>query len=521
MNVHKFCFIICANDERYLEECLWYVDRLSVPEGYEKERIVIRGAVSMTSGYNQAIRQTDAKYKIYMHQDVLLVNRDLLSELLDAFRDSSVGMVGIIGKKQFMASAEYSRNWDAGTLELFNGTDAYYINHSSEGKRWVDVTATDGMFMATQYDLAWDEEGFTGWDFYDISQSIRFQKAGYRIVVPCIENIEGIWVFHNAGQCEYDMWEKCREIFCKKYETEGYRYTRSEWTEHREEQKAKQQQVMAAFERGDFNETGRLLLQLESNDLDSKLAYVAFYLVIIGEEMKAYGGIVSKGLQKFEEFVNEYDEVSFVLRRFYFKVEDDSWDILSKKLREERISMKWLWAASHQCVADPNRLWWRVFAKYEEEIRSLMREGEILEAEKLLSQLDKNWRGKDGSIFFILIRVFRREVEKGVRQTVFDLSQDPDDLVRHFIRLKLYLRRVEFGLPELYQHEVYEYCVQTGVSDHLIFQILQNNIFYKEQFCRNLAQLFEREEGAGSMRAELYNQLAESEGKKEAEVSNE
>ncbi len=520
MNQHKFCFIICANQERYLEECLRYIGNLRVPEGYEKETVVIRGAKSMTSGYNQAMQQTDAKYKIYMHQDVLLVNQDLLPELLSVFQSASVGMVGIIGKKEFMQSAEYSRNWDAGAAEVFNGTDAGFFNFSPEAAEgWLDVAAADGVMIATQYDLPWDEE-FDGWDFYDISQSERFREAGYRIVVPCVEKAEDVWAFHDAGQCEYDMWEKYREKFCRKYSAKGYQYVRSPFIKNRSERREKQSRVMAAFGRQDFDEAGRLLMQCESGDLNSQMAYVVCYLVIRGEEMMAYNRILSGSLQEPDTFPDAYDEVKFMLRRFYFGQADGAWEVLREKLHEGKISMKFLWVVSHECVADSNRLWWRVFARYEEEIRSLVMQGEIIEAEKLLLQLDEKWRGKDGNILLILIQVFRREVEKGVQRGVFDYSLDPDELTRHFIRLKYYLRRVEFGLPERYQREAYEYCEQTGVSDYLILRILQNNIFYKEQFCRNLARIFAEEEGSGSMRAGLYTQLAESERKKK-EVSNE
>ena len=38
--------------------------------------------------------------------------------------------------------------------------------------------------MMTAYDLRWDEETLTGWDFYDAFQSINFLENGYRIAVP-------------------------------------------------------------------------------------------------------------------------------------------------------------------------------------------------------------------------------------------------------------------------------------------------------------------------------------------------
>ncbi len=511
INKRKFCFIICVNNEGYLEECLWYIDRISVPDGYEKEHVVIRDAKSMTSGYNQAMKLTDAKYKIYIHQDVLLVNVNLLSQLLTAFEDPSVGMVGVLGKREFILSAEYSEHWDTGAVEVCNGTNAIYFNFSPEAKGWTGVRAIDGMFMATQYDIPWDEEHFDGWDFYDISQCEQFRRGGYRIVVPGIPSLEENWAFHDAGQCEYDGWEHYRRIFCEEYEDQGYHYMTAEWVKHRDEIREKQNQIMNVFSANDFNKAGEMLMQLEAGEMNSQLAQVACYLVIMGEEMSAYGGIVSSVLQEFDEFVREYEQVKFALRRFYFEERSGAWASLQNRLRAGKISMKFLWVAAHESVADPNRLWWRVFAEYQKEIRELMKQGEILEAERLLQQMDEKWRGRDGNIFLILIYVFRREVESGMQRTVFDRFADPDDMIQHFIRLKLYLRRIEFGLAQEYQREVYDYFVQTNVSEYLIFQILQKNIFYKEQFCRNLSLLFEREEGTDSMRSKLYRQLAEQE----------
>ena len=67
MNAYKICFIMCVNDQLYLNECISYIEHLSLPEGFEREIIPVEGAVSMTSGYNQAMRQSDAKYKVYLH----------------------------------------------------------------------------------------------------------------------------------------------------------------------------------------------------------------------------------------------------------------------------------------------------------------------------------------------------------------------------------------------------------------------------------------------------------------------
>lgn len=509
MNDHKFCFIICANNERVLEECLWYIDHLLVPEGYEKETLVIRGASSMTSGYNQAMKQSDAKYKIYLHQDVLIVNTKILLDLLDIFKEPSVGMAGVVGKKEMLSSGAYTRAWDAGAAVVCNATGCYSFNWPyDENERYIEVTAIDGMFMATQYDLLWEEDSFDGWDFYDISQSVRVCQEGFRIVVPCIGKEEA-WIFHDAGQCEYGEWDKYRKIFCEKYASIGYQYMALDWGYSEEELGAKRQAVFAAFAEGNYEKTTKCLENLGADHLNNSLAYVVLFLKVRAEELMACGYTRYEYADKMDTFIHDYDEVKFMLRRIYFGYEDEAWEHLWQGVCAGTYTMKMLWAVSHICVYDASRLWWNVFARYQKAVRSFLLQGEILAAEQLLTQLDEKWRGKEGNMLLILIRVFKREVEKGVSPTVFDLSQNPEKLTAHFIRLKLYLRRVEFGLPERYQDEAYDYCKKTGVSDYLIFHILQNNIFYKEEFCRKMSQLFAKNEGVCSMRANLYAQLAQ------------
>ena len=40
---------------------------------------------------------SDAKYKVYLHQDTLVVNKHLVADLLSIFADELVGLVGVIG----------------------------------------------------------------------------------------------------------------------------------------------------------------------------------------------------------------------------------------------------------------------------------------------------------------------------------------------------------------------------------------------------------------------------------------
>ena len=96
---NKIAFITCVNDEDMYNECLLYLQSLHVPDGMSVEYIPVRGASSMCSGYNAGARRTNARYKVYLHQDVLVVNKNLIQDLLSIFRDEEIALVGMIGSR--------------------------------------------------------------------------------------------------------------------------------------------------------------------------------------------------------------------------------------------------------------------------------------------------------------------------------------------------------------------------------------------------------------------------------------
>jgi hypothetical protein len=104
-------FITCVNDEEQYENCLRYVDALQVPSGYTVQNIAVLGASSMAEGYQRAMETSTARYKIYLHQDVYLVHRGVLSDLVSLFkRYPRLGMVGVEGATRLPKAVLYSVN---------------------------------------------------------------------------------------------------------------------------------------------------------------------------------------------------------------------------------------------------------------------------------------------------------------------------------------------------------------------------------------------------------------------------
>ena len=101
MNEEKICFIICTNDAFLMRECRLYIENLELPEGFELEIQEIRNARSMAEGYNRGMHQSDARYKIYLHQDVLIVYKRFLFEIINIFqKQPQTGMLGILDSRK-------------------------------------------------------------------------------------------------------------------------------------------------------------------------------------------------------------------------------------------------------------------------------------------------------------------------------------------------------------------------------------------------------------------------------------
>ena len=187
MNDKKICFIACVNDDDFFSECLLYISRLYIPDGFELEVLSIDDADSMTGGYNKAMMASDAKYKIYLHQDTFITDRFFLQEMVDIFTsDQTIGMIGIVGTPKMsddgcMWNAERigdiydDYNSDIGKTDLYSRLGTYDL---------ISVEAIDGFLVATQYDLPWRDDLFTEFDFYDASQCMEFIRKGYKVIVP-------------------------------------------------------------------------------------------------------------------------------------------------------------------------------------------------------------------------------------------------------------------------------------------------------------------------------------------------
>lgn len=220
MNDKKICFIMCVNSQLFYDECIQYIERLVIPDGFELDLITITDAQSMTSGYNEAMQASDAKYKIYMHQDVFIVYPYFLQSVLDIFAsDEKIGMIGVVGAEKMSPDGVIWHEWRRGDLyegdieEWFDDFSYEDYRYKLEDGLW-NVQAIDGLIMITSEDVPWREDIFDGWDYYDVSQSFEMIRAGYKVVVP--EQVLP-WCLHDDGMLNMKNHDKYRRKCLQEY----------------------------------------------------------------------------------------------------------------------------------------------------------------------------------------------------------------------------------------------------------------------------------------------------------------
>lgn len=216
MQTTLITFIICVNNELYYDECVYYINRLLIPKGYSIDIVAIREADSMCAAYNAGMRSSAAKYKIYMHQDVMIREIHFLEYIIELFKQNeNVGMIGMIGGTQMPKTGVTYRAWNVGMLDCRDPDMAYFMAGAKDMPQTdTIVEAIDGLLMATQYDIPWREDLFTHFDFYDVSQSFEMRKAGYQILVPYQEIP---WVIHDSGFAKLTYYDEERRKCLKEY----------------------------------------------------------------------------------------------------------------------------------------------------------------------------------------------------------------------------------------------------------------------------------------------------------------
>lgn len=214
-NKYKIAFITCVNNNEVYNKCRGFVNRINTPKNMEIEFIEIRDTKSMAEGYNKGMNSTNAKYKVYIHQDVFIINTNFIYDLLKVFNsDDNIGLIGVIGSKDIPNTGIWWEGNKVGKVIDSHTGNLKLLDFNKYSSEYESVKAIDGLLMVTSYDIKWREDLFDGWHFYDISQCCEFIKRNKSIIVP---KQKSSWCIHDCGEVNMENYENYRKIFVDTY----------------------------------------------------------------------------------------------------------------------------------------------------------------------------------------------------------------------------------------------------------------------------------------------------------------
>lgn len=191
-DLKQIAFIICTDNEQCCSECVRYIQDLEIPEGYGIDIIGIQQAESVAAAYNAGMQASNARYKVYLHQDTFILNKNFIRDILGIFQaNEEIGLLGVVGAQEYPSDGSDSYSWNVGRVAFYNGVmtaDVPYKQESSAA--YMEVKAVHGCLMAAQYDMPWEEsvhmgeECPRGGDSYHVLQSLEMQRNGYKVIVP-------------------------------------------------------------------------------------------------------------------------------------------------------------------------------------------------------------------------------------------------------------------------------------------------------------------------------------------------
>lgn len=328
MNDKQIAFIICANNDLWYSECVRFIEELEVPTGYTTDVLCIQEADSITQGYNAGMQASDAKYKVYLHQDTFILNKRFIYDILAVFeQDESIGMIGVLGAKELSKDANCYLDWRWGKIQANDGLCMMQTDFLKQPtpKNYENVKAIDGMIMITQHDVPWREDILDGWDFYDVSQSLEMQRNGYKVVIPYQEEA---WTYHDCGcpnLVNYDFYRaKMQTYYPECFMASNDIKQVEKKQKERESVNRMRESLLYLYEAGKYGELLTYTKELCSiAPLDTTIRKLVNLMTIYEIEKKlGYHSVWFSGYT-WKQTIELYTWLTFVIRRLEWGCEDE------------------------------------------------------------------------------------------------------------------------------------------------------------------------------------------------------
>ena len=195
-------------DEGAVQETLESLKTLEVPPQFSLDVLPVQGEDKFKA-YNFAMKESDAKYKIYLDENVSIVRKNILSEIISVFKSNKdIGAIGFSGAIQLSTHGVcFNSAKRCGKISI--GANKKLQDWGDDKRKFLEVEALDSFFIATQYDSTWREDLK---DFSVTAQCLNLKREGYQSVVLC-QKKTCIW----CRKDNFSVDEQAQKVFLEDY----------------------------------------------------------------------------------------------------------------------------------------------------------------------------------------------------------------------------------------------------------------------------------------------------------------
>lgn len=212
----KIAFIIAQMKDGVSSALKDDLTEVIVPQGYQAELVLVDARERRkAAAWQEAMTASDARYKVYLDEDVRILQKDFLVSILEIFSsDDSIAVIGVSGAKELSTSGIVQES--VKRAGMFRQADGTVKKWGTIDGQWQEAAAIDGFFVATQYDLPWRED-YQDDVFFITAQSVHFKQKGYKTVVAAQASP---WL--QAGKLPCSFSKKSQAAFLDEYSVELY-----------------------------------------------------------------------------------------------------------------------------------------------------------------------------------------------------------------------------------------------------------------------------------------------------------
>lgn len=211
MNGKKIAVLVRKSHPAKYAQCIAALQKMKWPQDHVAEVFTLSAGEPYAKQVNAVLKETDARVKIYIDDDLRLVFPQAVEEILTIFQDGSIGMVGFLGSRSLPVSGNLMESpYVCGTVyvPLEKGLQEARFGSGAVGE-CQDVRFLAPSFFATQGDFSWDE-AYKNQYYAVLAYSRRFEQQEKRIVVPTVEKP---WCAYRGRHISFDADEGDRKRF--------------------------------------------------------------------------------------------------------------------------------------------------------------------------------------------------------------------------------------------------------------------------------------------------------------------